>query len=191
MRPSVKLAIPIVLSVICLILSGSIIIAGYLVPATQNQGYTARICSCGRSYINKQPINQVIPKRQITGKEQVAREEYIGTVDLTYKGPQTTLTDNVDILTGQSYEIVKTYLTINFKPNSTVICYVSPSTNSIVVHLLSSTVALGFCAAFGILAVIFFLMAITCGCYNKHHKRSNYVEMAHKRRGDDIDILRN
>lgn len=186
MHPSVKLAIPVILAVVCLILSGSIIIAGYLVPATQNQGYTPRICICGESCINGQPINQ----QSAVDRRLNPRTDYVGTVDLAYDYKRAILYDSVDVLTAQSYEMVKTYLAVNFKLNSTVLCYVSLSTNSIKVHMFSSLVALGFCAAFAILAVVFFLMAVVCCCWRKHHKRSAYVEMAHHRRGDDIDILR-
>lgn len=187
MHPSVKIAIPAVLATICLVLSGSIIIAGYLVPATQNQGYTPRICTCGVSYINQQPINA----KRFSTKHLNPREDFIGSVDLTYNSRNSRIFDNVIVLTSTSYDVVKTYLVLNFKYNSTVLCYVSPGDNSIKVHLMSSLIALGFCAAFGILSVVFFLLTLACCCWNKHHKRSSYIELANKRRGDDFDILRN
>ena len=177
MHSNLKIAIPLILSILFLGASGLIIIIGYLIPATQNQGYTARICTCGQSYINNQRLSQQPSTNQPTRDSPLM---YTGTVDLTYVLSSGTINDNVEVLTSRSYEIIKNYLLINFKLNSRVVCYVSESTNSIKVHLLSSTIALGFSAAFTILSVIFFSIFVGCCCWYTR-KRSEYI---------DLDIVR-
>lgn len=163
MHPYAKIVIPIVLMTVCLIVSCSIIIVGYLVPATQQQGYIPRMCTCGKSYID----NQVISSSRIN------RPNFVGTVDLRYEE----IKDNVAVLTSTSYNIVKTYLQVNFKFNSTVVCYVSVGTKTIMVSHFSSVVAWAVCAAFTILAVVFFFITMICCCLKKFRRRSDYIEL--------------
>jgi hypothetical protein len=166
-----KLAIPMILTGMCLVVSCSIIIAGYIVPSALNQGYLLTTCQCGQSYIQTDGIRG-----------------YVGDVDLTYKSSTLIFTFKTYILSGTSETIIKTYLDVNYAQNSTVICYVSPSKQVILVTMFNTYVALGFCIAFVILSVLFFLITCICCCRAQKRRRSEYIDLTKKEKAEGLPI---
>jgi len=165
-----KIAILVFLTVFCLIPTCSLIIVGYVVPASQNDGYVLQTCKCGKSYINNNPISVKISSKDTT---------YLGTVDLTYSLANPGFTRNVPVLTSQSYVTVKTYLSVNYPINATVVCYVLLSAKDIRISPFSSYLALGFCIAFLILSNILFIVSCVC-CCRVRKRRAEYLELVER-----------
>jgi hypothetical protein len=166
-----KVAIPMVLTTVCLIVSSSIIIAGYILPTSLNEGYLLTTCQCGTQYIETDGLRG-----------------YVGDVDLTYSSSTLIFTFKTYVLSGKSRTIVESYLDVNYVQNSTVICYVSPAKQVILVTMFNTYIALGFCIAFVTLSVIFFLMTCICCCKSYRRRRSEYIDLTKKERAEGLSV---
>jgi hypothetical protein len=92
------------------------------------------------------------------------------------------------VLSGKSRTIVESYLDVNYVQNSTVICYVSPAKQVILVTMFNTYIALGFCIAFVTLSVIFFLMTCICCCKSYRRRRSEYIDLTKKERAEGLSV---
>ena len=168
-----KILIPIVMTALCIIISASIILAGYIVPATRNDGYTVTTCQCGRSFIYN---TTSMPPVTI----------YTGIAYLTFQSPHLKFTYPTSILSSESCPTVEAYLNLNYRENTTVICYVNTVSRSIIVTVFNTYLALGFCIVFVLLSVFFFILSVACCCSVRRRRRLEYIDLDRKNRTEQL-----
>lgn len=127
-----------------------LVLAGYLVPVVQHHGYSLDTCTCTATRIDH-PSN------------------YHGIATLKHDEVVKDLT----VIETDSYAAANTYLSVNFRINSEVSCYVSAT--DIVINLFISRTVLAFIIISVILGasllILFFILLI------KTKRRNNYIDL--------------